>query len=62
MRKNLDELRDEARGITPATDYIILSGSGGWAVAGHRGGGAVQVCGSSSSKRAGRPYIHQPLP
>lgn len=28
MRKNLGELRDEARGVTPARDYIILSGSG----------------------------------
>lgn len=28
VRKNLGELRDEARGVTPARDYIILSGSG----------------------------------
>ncbi len=27
IRKNIDELKDEARGIAPATDYIILSGS-----------------------------------
>ncbi|KAL4420196.1 hypothetical protein ABPG77_011412 [Micractinium sp. CCAP 211/92] len=27
VRKNLGELRDEARGVTPARDYIILSGS-----------------------------------
>lgn len=28
LRKNMNELKDEARGITPATDYIILSGTG----------------------------------
>ena len=28
IRKNLAEFRDESRGITPARDYIILSGSG----------------------------------
>lgn len=28
VRKNLGELRDEARGVTPARDYIVLSGSG----------------------------------
>jgi glucose-1-phosphate adenylyltransferase len=27
IRKNINELKDEARGIAPATDYIILSGS-----------------------------------
>lgn len=27
IRKNIIELKDEARGITPARDYIILSGS-----------------------------------
>ena len=27
IRKNLGELRDESRGITPARDYIIASGS-----------------------------------
>jgi hypothetical protein len=29
VRKNIGELKDEARGITPARDYVILSGSGG---------------------------------
>lgn len=28
IRRNISELKDEARGIAPATDYIILSGSG----------------------------------
>ena len=28
VRKNIGELKDEARGITPARDYIILSGAG----------------------------------
>lgn len=28
VRKNIGELKDEARGITPARDYVILSGSG----------------------------------
>lgn len=27
IRKNITELKDESRGISPATDYIILSGS-----------------------------------
>lgn len=27
IRKNLNELKDESRGIEPATDYVILSGS-----------------------------------
>ena len=27
IRKNLNELKDETRGIDPATDYVILSGS-----------------------------------
>ncbi len=29
VRKNIGELKDEARGITPARDYVILSGAGG---------------------------------
>lgn len=28
MRKNIDALKDESRGITPARDYILMSGSG----------------------------------
>lgn len=28
VRKNIGELKDEARGITPARDYVILSGAG----------------------------------
>lgn len=28
IRRNIGELQDEGRGITPATDYVILSGSG----------------------------------
>jgi hypothetical protein len=28
IRKNLGELRDQDKGITPACDYVILSGSG----------------------------------
>lgn len=27
MRRNINELMDEARGVTPATEYVILSGA-----------------------------------
>lgn len=46
IRKNIGELKDEARGISPATDYVILSGSAvytldvGRVVAYHRARGA----------------------
>ncbi len=47
VRKNLGELRDEARGVTPARDYIILSGSGEAA--------APLILPSHACKLAGRP-------
>ena len=28
VRKNIVELKDEARGISPARDYVLMSGSG----------------------------------
>lgn len=46
IRKNMEELKDEARGVHPASDYIILSGAGiytvdmGRALAYHRARGA----------------------
>jgi len=47
VRKNLGELKDEARGITPATDYIILSGAG-------KPGQAQQVGGQAPGRWEGR--------
>lgn len=51
IRKNISELKDEARGVDPATDYVILSGSGvynmdlGQVVAYHRARNAdVTIC------------------
>ena len=69
IRKNITELKDESRGISPATDYIILSGSGVYNIDFTQVGGARSDCrglvqgaggwvGSSGAPVHGVPEVH----
>lgn len=69
VRKNLGELKDEARGITPARDYVILSGSAVYKmdfqklVAFHREKNAdvtiaMHTCGEADARTKGIAQVH----